>query len=442
MRRISIITSQQYLLYLAIISVFWGDLLFSMPISSIHLSPFRLLLLFLLLLFVGNISFINHGVLNLSHIKVKPYLQFLAFWLAYAFLSLMWAADKDLAIKNIIFLFIGISIVFLLVYYFREKNNFKYLYWLWLLVFITLIPLGFWELTTGNHLIMSNLLDEDQLVVKFIPTAVFHNTNDFATYIALTLPMILVWIRYYPNLYSRVLGITIFTLGLILLIVTRSRSNYIAVSTGIIFWFIVLVKFKSKMKILAITAICFLLFVFFFADDTAMLNIKDILTIGEHRISSMSGTELQGDLSISRRQNLIKNALYFTIQSVGFGVGVGNIEYYMAEYPIYPVDGLVNVHNWWAEILANYGVFIFVGYLILYVSLLLNLYRVYRKVSDRTVRMICEALLIGWVGFFMGSGASSSIISFAPQWIYLGFILAFLNYVRISETALMSKCVL
>jgi len=168
----------------------------------------------------------------------------------------------------------------------------------------------------------------------------------------------------------------------------------------------------------------------------------DILAKALRRLASLSPSEFQvEDSSLGIRLNLIKNALYFTVNSAGFGVGAGNVEYYMANYNIYPVYEVTNVHNWWAEILANYGLFILAGYFILYLSMILNLWRVYKKISNRTEKMICEGLLMGWVGFFIASGAPSSIIAFEPQWIYLGFMLAFLNYFKIKETVEGSKCI-
>ena len=416
-----------FIFYLTIISAFTGTLVMSVEVGPIHLFPYRFLLIFMWLLFVVSV-FMNNGLLNLSHVKVRLYLKFLTIWLGYAFVSMMWAADKNAAVKNCIFLFTGISIVFFLVYYLRDIKHLKWLYWLWLLMFMALIPVGLWEVITGNHLVMSNLLEEDRLLLKFVPTTVFTNQNDYATYIALTLPMVLVWIRYYPKLYSRVLGVLVFTTGLFLLLMTTSRASYIAFFMGVAFWFIFLLNLKKKIKTLAIVgSICIL------AILALPEQIKYSLEIVESEMSSLSdfGSQAGYGGSETIRPNLIKNALYFTIKSAGFGVGAGNAEYYMENYKIYPVSFVTNVHNWWIEILVNYGVFIFAGYVFLYLTLLLNLWRVYKTGLNLTERMLCEALLVGLVSFFMASISSSSIVALSPQWIFCGFVLAFLNYIRL-----------
>jgi teichuronic acid biosynthesis protein TuaE len=429
------ISFQQNILYLTIISAFTVTLGVSVQVGSIHLFPYRFLLIFMWVLFVG-IILMNNGRLNFSHIKVKLYLQFLALWLCYAFLSLSWAADKGEALRDIIFLFMGISIVFFIVYHFRDMNHIKWLYWLWLFIFIALIPIGIWEVTTGNHLNISGIFNIDDDKYRFAPTTVFHNQNDFATMIALTLPMVLVWIRYSSNLFSRASGAFVLIAGLWLLILTYSRSNYIGVLSGLIFWFIFLLSVKQKFKALTIAAFIYLLIVLVFP-----AQFSDYLAIAHRRLSTLSAIGSQTDEGINVRLNLMKNALSFTITSAGFGVGAGNAEYYMENCPLYPVGEITNVHNWWLETLANYGLVILGGYAILYVSLFFSLWKAYKKVSNYTEKMICEALLVGWLIFFMASFSSSSLIAFNPQWIYLGFVLAFLNYVRTTEIARLPKCI-
>ena len=429
---------QQIVLYLTVISAFTGTLVMSVDMGPFHMFPYRVMLIIIWFLFVTFV-FINRGILAFSHIKVKLYMKYLAIWLGYAFISIVWAADQIAALKNIIFLFSGISIIFFLAYYMRDINHFQYLYWIWISIFIVLIPVGLWEITTGNHLSVSNLIEDDRPWVTFTPTTVFGNQNDYATFIVLAIPMIITAIRYYSKLYIRVLGVFVLLCGLLLLIMTTSRSCYLALFTGLAFWFIFLLNLRKKLKTLAlVTTICCLI-IFAFSS-----YIQDTFLLVQDQISSISNIIDQSDDLGSDvvRLNLIKNALHFTTQSAGFGVGAGNAEYYMEHYKVYPTGHITNVHNWWAEILTNYGIFIFAGYIIFYGSLLLNLWQVYKKTHVLQEKMICEALLIGLVSFFMASISSSSIIAFPPKWIFFGFALAFLNYTRIKASERRNPCTL
>jgi teichuronic acid biosynthesis protein TuaE len=272
----------------------------------------------------------------------------------------------------------------------------------------------------------------------FAPTTVFTNQNDYAAFIVLTLPMLISFIRYYPKSIARVFGIILFITGLWLLIETISRSCYIAFFLGMTFWVIFFLRLKKKIKLLAFTASTSVIVLVAFPIQT-----RYFLDKVETQVVSLPSTLFPNEAIESEgfRMRLIKNALYFSALSAGFGVGAGNVEYYMENFKIYPVHDLTNVHNWWVEILANYGMFIFAGYLIFYFSLFCSLWRVYKKVHNRTEKMLCEALLVGLVSFVMASISSSSIIAFRPQWIFIGFALAFLNYFRINETEQCLKCI-
>ena len=432
---VNVLSFQRAIIYLTIISAFTGSL-WLFEVGPIHIFPFRIFLILMFLLFIWFVYIIKHGRLNLSHIKVKLYMKFLAIWLVYAFLSIMWAADQIAALKNIIFLFTGISIIFFLVYYMRDINHLNYLYWIWLSIFIALIPIGFWEITTGNHLAVSTLREEDRSWVMFAPTTVFHNQNDYAAFIVLAIPMIITAIRYCSKLYIRVLGVLVLLCGLFLLIMTTSRSCYLALFTGLAFWLLFFMRGKTKLKVISVVA-AISIFLILFIPST----IYDSFTLIGEEMSSLSRVYNDEDAP-DVRKNLIKNGLYFTAQSAGFGVGAGNAEYYMEHYKVYPTGHITNVHNWWAEILTNYGIFIFAGYIIFYGSLLLNLWQVYKKTHVLQEKMICEALLIGLVSFFMASISSSSIIAFPPQWIFFGFALAFLNYTRIKALERSNPCAL
>ena len=201
--KVNVLSLQRAILYLTIISAFTGSL-WLFEVGPIYIFPFRIFLVLMFLLFIWGFCIINHGRLNLSYIKVKLYMKFLAIWLGYAFISIIWAADPIAALRNIIFLFTGVSIIFFLVYYMRDINHLQYLYWIWISIFIVLIPIGLWELTTGNHLITSNLIEEDRPWVAFAPTTVFGNQNDYAAFIVLSIPMTTTAIRYYSNPYIRV----------------------------------------------------------------------------------------------------------------------------------------------------------------------------------------------------------------------------------------------
>ena len=137
----SVENSIKILLYLVIITAFFGSAFFSINIGSFHLFPFRIFLLVLWVIFLAFVI-INKGILKTSHIKVNYYILFLGTWLFYAVLSLVWSDSLVDAARHIIFLFLGISMIFFVVYYFTKLEDFKRLYYIWVLMLLPMIALG------------------------------------------------------------------------------------------------------------------------------------------------------------------------------------------------------------------------------------------------------------------------------------------------------------
>ncbi|MGD9117493.1 MAG: O-antigen ligase family protein [Dehalococcoidia bacterium] len=420
------LTIKKVILYLTIIAGFIGPAFLQIDIGPFSIFPFRVLLPILWLALLLGIL-INKGKLNISNIKVRHYLWFLALWLVYAVLSLAWAADKEGAIREIAFLFMGMSVIFFMVFYLRNLTDLKRVYNLWFVILLALVCIGLWEHTTGSHLSVSSIIDIPARF-KYNPTGVFHNQNDYATYLALSFPFVLAFIRHNSQLLKRLFGVAILIIVLYLVVVTFSRANYLAVILGLAFWFLFLLKAGSKLKVLVAAGVAALLLFLIFPSQ-----LQDALgTIGEQLRSLTTPTGLESG-GVGIRIGLIKNSLVFLVDSAGFGVGAGNVEYYMAAVPVYETGAILNVHNWWAQILANYGVFIFVGYILFYLGLLWRLYRLYAKLTDNSEKIMGEALLVGLVVFFFASMSSSSIIALGAQWIFFGFALGFLNYCRINK---------
>ena len=66
-------------------------------------------------------------------------------------------------------------------------------------------------------------------------------------------------------------------------------------------------------------------------------------------------------------------------------MGAGNVSYYLKAEPVYDTGGVVEVHNWIVEIMANFGVLTMLGYLTVYLFLFghfINVMKENRKISQ------------------------------------------------------------
>ncbi|MBS3947173.1 MAG: hypothetical protein KGZ57_02550, partial [Dethiobacter sp.] len=128
---IKVISLHKALLYLVFITGFIGPAFFLIDLGAFHLFPFRILLLILWFIFLLYF-FLNQGRLNISHIKVKYYLWFLAIWGFYAVLTLAWVNSPVDAVRHVVFLLAGISMIIFVVWYFTKLEDFRRLYYIWL----------------------------------------------------------------------------------------------------------------------------------------------------------------------------------------------------------------------------------------------------------------------------------------------------------------------
>lgn len=413
------------LFFLLVLSAFSGTLFLTFSVGPIHIFPFRIIIIILWLFIL-----LAYGKVPLKTVFVRKSFLFLLFWLFYAIISMLWAANIVEAVKHIVFLFLNFSLLYFMVLHLRNQRDLIRFFKFWLILFAVLIPIAIWEVMTGNHLPNSGLnnISEGYEAYGLAPTTVFANQNDYATMVAFTIPMIVSVARYGSwGVVSKIMLVALLAVSILLLFLAASRSNYIAVFLSLSFWFFFLTKSVSKVKILA-----GFLFLLLIVSASLSLEQSDFLSSVWSDFSILLEVADE-DAGVSVRNNLLKNAIFFFLLSFGFGVGAGNTEHYMATAPKYYVGEITNVHNWWVENLSNYGILVFVGYLFFYVSIVQALWRYYKSSDQRADKMVSESLLCIMVGFPFSSLSSSSLIAFSPHWLIFGFALAFINYKRIEN---------
>ena len=411
--------------FMTLMTGFLGPVLFNEKVGHIHIFLYRII--FLILLFFSVVKLIiERPPFDLSRIKVKAYLGFLILWFFYGLVSLSWSISKADAIRNIMFLFMAVMVICMVVYYFSSIGGLEMIYYLWLFTLVLFIFIGLWEVETGYHL-MTSLYSKKSLILHHIkrPTAVFYNPNDFATYLVMSIPFLFTLVRYKKNSIMRFLGMVCVLLAFFLLIKGRARSAFIAIGLEFLFVLLVLTSWSMKKKVIVlIGAFTMILIAWEVSNDFHWSN--DIIRL----VKSFYFNSHPGK-SFNIRLNLLKNALVFLKTTCGIGVGAGNTEYWMKHFSVYPTWRMTNLHNWWFEILTNYGLLVFCGYVVFFIGLLKNLFQVYKNLDEVTEKMICEALMIGLVGFVIACVGSSSIMTLRFQWFFFAFSLAFLNYTRL-----------
>ncbi len=287
----------------------------------------------------------------------------------------------------------AITVISITVHSFRSIEDLNGFFYFWLAVLVTINIIGLWEILTGQHLPISKsnevYFDHD------LPTCVFRNPNDFATVLTLSVPFMITFISYNRKPILGLLGAAVLLSSLNLIIATESRANFIAVIIGTAFWFTFLLPARKKLATVLAAVLAVAILSVFPAVQlrSSLMEVgEELTTINVERLET-SGT------SLNVRKSLAKNALLLAADSFGVGVGAGNVEHRMSRDSVEFTYGITNVHNWWIEILANYGLVVFVGYVVFCVSLLAGLIKAHRNLTRVREKRICEALIFGLVAF-------------------------------------------
>lgn len=416
---LSLLTTEKIICYLVIITGFFGSALLAVDVGHFHVFAFRFFLVLLWVMIGARI--LLAGNISIPKGKIRWYLLFLGFWLVYAIFSLAWAISFADAIKNILFLFSGISLVFFICYYFRKKEELKSLYYLFFGFFILLLVIGIVEYLTGCHLPISRYYDS---VKVFIPTSVFCNENDFATFLALYIPFGICMFYYGRKKILKLIGIVSILCACYLIVIIGSRSSMLAVFLEFVILFFLLTNLKQKLYLIVVIVSSF--FILNIVDQALMINVFSMM------IEQVKSLAMQYELkigSVDVRWNLIRNGVLFLISTMGFGVGAGNIEYWMSNFGQYNTAGIINMHNWWMEIMTAYGILVFIGYVLFFFGILYNLAKVRLRFFSRHDRMLCDTLILSLSGFIIACVGPSSFINLNMQWFLFGIALAYLNSV-------------
>ena len=250
-----------------------------------------------------------------------------------------------------------------------------------------------------------------------------------ATYLALYLPFLFIAAKYLMVRLKTLLPalglLACAGTGIFLLINSGSRGNLVALALSLVAANHLLApgKWKAFRNVLAmVTALVVLYFVLANTQPALHYQLKRQYRIARHHLVSLEhvGREDSARMILSRNafQELHKHSL--------LGVGAGNAEEHMKAYRTETFQ-ILALHNWWLEILVNYGIFIFVLYIVFIFRLLFQLYLVAVRAGPGVLKVVAESALVGLAGFPIAAVSSSSLVYSRVMWIFFGFALCAVN---------------
>ncbi|HQI53019.1 MAG TPA: O-antigen ligase family protein [Candidatus Cloacimonas acidaminovorans] len=356
-------------------------------------------------------ALINPDLIVINKINFLPAMFMLA-WTSYSFLSYNWSFVKQVSVVHSI-LILKKAMLFIIVSIFcRHQTVKKYAPWFWFSVILVYIVIALWEMLTWQHLPQSLYYNK----TNFVPTGPFYGPNQLAAAFNLLLPFILFLPEIKKSKFWGVISLLCFFTIMGIIVIEGARIAIIACSCLFLFAFIFLYSARMRRLSLFLMVLIIVGLVIFakplVSFGTEMFT-EEISSIGQESKSfTMS--------SIKIRTRLIPQNLEILAESGFKGVGAGNVEHYMLAGRMYKTGGISNSHNFFLELLTNYGIVFFLGFAYLY---MLWLYRLWRAIKmNPENRHYYEMYFFALLMFLPTSILPSSIIWEHHYWILFAII--------------------
>ena len=384
-----------------------------------YLSPLRLSLLLLPAIYAGGCLLrIRNGRYTLKY-ENRKFILFLLIWFVYSIATVFWCRDLSSWSHGEYFIGLGIwAVLFFDMADLRKKDFLDILKGIQFALIIHNL-LGWYELLTHHYLFApAEKLASMRVGRHYYPVTTMMNQNDLILVLIFGACVSAYFILASKKIKYKMFNTFLFLSNIGLGIATDSRAGIcgMIVAVAVIGLFVLSKKQKLLFAggIVCAVALSIILFPQIYLELWSKVQGIDFLNF-ENPTANSDAVRL----------NLIRNGLVFLKDTFGFGVGTSNAEYWMATEAVYYVRGFVNVHNWWIEILTNFGIIIFALYILFYTGLFRSVWQRIKAEKDKDIRAFCMILTAFMAGFLPASFSSSSNWGKEWLWILWAFIIAF-----------------
>lgn len=401
------------IVYTTILASLIGTSVISVKVGDYRLSPFR----FLIIILVGALLkelVTRKKPVTIGTIQEQPAILFLLIWLIYAIISGLWVRDYAAWLRAVNFIGLGFVAAVIMTRYLTTRYDILVAFRLMSGMILVHNLMGWFEVMTGHYffLAQTNLLIYAR---KRHPVSSFGNTNDFAIFLLFSIFILSIClINSSKFILSKVFYVILLVSTLGLLYFTDSRASILGLLSGVLVLVYYLLKNRKHRWLYAggfVGIIISLLIVL----KQRPNNFRGLTKFVNFRPSE--GVE-------NIRITLLRNGFDFLKKTYGLGTGTGNVEYWMAHHAPFNTSGILNMHNWWMEILASYGIIIFILYLKCYYQVFKRTAAIYDQSTSRLDGSVCLGIVCMLGSFVLGSMGSSSLFSNEWLWIIGGIIIS------------------
>lgn len=411
---ITILAKKIILLYACCLYITPGML--SLDLGIMHLSIGRILQPIIAAMCLYKIMVISlRRPFKITLYSTKYTLCFFVLWIGYAFLSLIWVLDYYAWLRSFYFLVNGVTIIFAISLYLDTWQNIKQVLTISMIMTLIHAMIGFYEIQTCNYLFLLDTSKVGSYIRDGLPVSGMNNVNDYAMLLMTGLYSTISIYFTTQSKIKKIFSVGILCFLLVMIALTRSRGIILGLCLSLVLVGALCIHIRKKIiSTCAIIVFSSIIISVFWGNLTSIIHYcTDIFTL-----------ELGKGASDFIRLNLILNGFIYLKNTMFMGTGLGNIEYYMKTFPFLDTKGIVNIHNWWMEVLVSSGIFVFVGYCVFYYFLCWRMLQLSKYSCDSHIRKLGTIMLAFLVAFTIASVSSSSLMGKDIVWQYFAIIIA------------------
>lgn len=376
----------------------------------------------------------------------------LLFWLIYGAFAIVISTYSPLneGAKELLSIFLGILSIYCVYETCNSDNKIILMLKYLKLSCVILCAIALVEMFTGIHMSTSMYMQQpfvffdNKIIViglyvkKLFPaTSIFFNVNDFSVLLSILSPLF--FYNKSQKLSEKI--VNIITLFVILLIFSVNDANisFIGLFFGMIVYLILNKKSRLQFSIIIVASICCYQWISNWvckvliiiksciwrksvldklndADITSALSNMDAVGLDNSSglsnvVSSQIHNAALGSGSLFLRLNLALDSLELFIKTYGLGIGpAGFMEYYKKNQGR---TYLVNPHNWWLEVLSQYGIFVFVFYVISLIKIYIKLIKLFSSTKKQYMLIVIAMCSV----FMISCLAPSNFLGYNYLWL-------------------------
>lgn len=351
-----------------------------------------------------------------GRIHVRPgrafwYAAVLVVMTAFAFVSLIWAADRDSSFDAFMYQFTGVASVCYIAAVIRGRHDLRVFLRVLTICYALVAMFGIFEIYTGIYLFSPGVLAyslKDSFGFNF-PYTVFYNTNDHASFLAIFAPFaiytVICWVS---GIKGKILGFALALMVFFNFLCGRARNSFI---TTICFMVILLLTCLAKKDIRSYARTV--------GAAIAALPVAYCIV----RITELANGTLLGkiatinfsDHSIGERLEITLGGLRMAYAYHFMGVGVGNS---VTLLPYYSGLDPINLHNMPLQILVEYGIIIFALYAIMTALLARDFIKC--RPDSKKLRIFCIISFLSVLAFQIEGMQPSDAMHIYALWMVFG----------------------